>query len=359
MRSKECLENEKPSFYYYDLVKKAVCELYPIRTDKSETVKYFNLYLFADARFNAMKENNNGDNSNLTFELMDGEVDDVKAYPLRTEILHAIINDESFIYAYNIIVRGDNLYSPNHVLKGNKPKTLYADTPSKINEVIRNYKEDYPKKNLFEYLTDADNNEFYENRARDLKKNDNWWLEAFNLAYEVFDRFRVYSRTTSEALKIIEEINTDDEMLDRVTKEIICYMCENYSFDITKEKQIMLRMLSEMVKNNYEEQEFQVDVVFEDDEDENLKSLTCSQQTKGFLFLFDALGVNEGNTKKSELAKLIQLFTGKNLRNIQNRMKIDFNKPKDVSDLKLLSDSLRGVFPDISNRIDNYCNSAE
>ena len=35
-------------------------------------------------------------------------------------------------------------------------------------------------------------------------------------------------------------------------------------------------------------------------------------------------------------------------------MKIDLNKPKDVSDLKLLSDLLRGVFPEISDRIDNY-----
>jgi len=193
MRSKECLENERPSFYYYDLVKKAVYDLYPIRTDKRKTVEYFNSYLFADARFNAMKENNNGDILDRTFELMDGEVDDAKAYPLRTEILHAIINDESFIYAYNIIVGGNNLYSDNHILKGYEPKTIDKNTPNYINEVIRNYKEDYPKNNLYEFLTDKDNKEYYDNSTYYLKRSDSWWLKAFNLAYKVFDSFMFQS----------------------------------------------------------------------------------------------------------------------------------------------------------------------
>ncbi len=345
MRSKEYLENEKPSFLHYNQVKKAIYDLYPMRTDNIKTLEYFNNYLFADARYRASKE---------TFEPREGEVDKNIAAFVRVEIFNTIMQDESFIFVHNIIVLGDNFYGDSIPLKGHEPKTLDKDTHKNIKEVIRNYKEDYPKNSLCKYLTDKDNKEYHENSIYYLKKSNSWWIKAFNLAYKVFDSIRVRTQTTSEAIKFVEEINTGDELLDTVTREIICYMSENYSYDTTEEQKIMLGMLSCLIKNKYQEPEIKADMVCEADEDDAVGGLTCAQQTKGLLFLFDALGVNEVNTKKIELAKIIRLFTGKNLRNIQNRMKIDLNKPKDVSDLKLLSDLLRGVFPEISDRIDNY-----
>ncbi|MDD4698440.1 MAG: hypothetical protein PHR52_13005 [Fermentimonas sp.] len=344
MRSKETLENEKPSFFHYDLVKKAIYDLYPMRTNMIKTLEYFSNHLFADARYRASKEK---------FEPREGEVDKNIVANVRTEIFNTIMQDESFIFVHNCIILGDNFHGDSIPLKGYEPKTLDKNTDKNINEVIRNYKEDYPKNSLCKYLTDKDNKEYHENSIYYLKKSNSWWIKAFNLAYKVFDRIRVETQTTSEAIKIVEEINTGDEVLDTVTRDIICYMSANYSYDTTEEQKIMLGMLSCLIKNKYQEPENIVDMVCENDEDEAVGGMTCSQQTKGLLLLFDALGVNEGNTKKIELAKLIQLFTGKNLRNIQNRMKIDFERPKDVSDLKLLSAAFRETFPDISKRIDN------
>jgi hypothetical protein len=75
MRSKECLQNEKHTFRYYDLVKKTIYDLYPLRRDKIKTFEYLNRYLYADARYEAESKNCNGDISKENFELIDGEVD--------------------------------------------------------------------------------------------------------------------------------------------------------------------------------------------------------------------------------------------------------------------------------------------
>ena len=127
MRGKEYLEIEKPSFKYYDLVKKAIYDLYPLRTDKLNTFKYFNRYLYADARYHIEKE---------TFKLRDGEVDHDIAYLVRIEILNAIMYDDSLIYAYNIIVLGENSYTNYPKLKGYSPKVVDENTLSNINKLI-------------------------------------------------------------------------------------------------------------------------------------------------------------------------------------------------------------------------------
>src|SRR5690554_6945003 len=136
MRVKEYLEIEKQSFKYYDLVKKAIYDLYPLRTDKLNTFKYFNSYLYADARYHIEME---------TFKLRDGEVDHDIAYQVRIEILNAIMYDYSFIFAYNNIANGENTYSVCPRLKGFTTKTIDEETLDKIQKTIRNYKEDYPK----------------------------------------------------------------------------------------------------------------------------------------------------------------------------------------------------------------------
>ena len=342
MRSKDCLEIEKPSFYYYDLVKKAINDLYPLRADKRKTFEYFNLYLYSDARFRASKEK---------LELREGEVDIYEAYQVRIEILNAIMNDDSFIYAYNTIVLGDNIYSDNLSLKGYEPKTLDKDTFSNINEIISNYKEDYPKSSLCEYLTDKYNRDYYEKSTYYLEKKDSWWLEAFNLAYEVFDRLRVNSRTASEALEIIEEINTGDELLDTTSIEIICYMSEKYCYDVTDEQHIMLGLLSDLLKNSYRLPEKEVDVVADADEVNNSKVLTCSQQTKIIVFMLSHMGVNYKNTDKIKIARLIRGLTGRNLQNIRTRMEINYDSDHEIKDLKIIADFLNETLPFLSEKI--------
>ncbi|MDD4778531.1 MAG: hypothetical protein PHV53_09625 [Fermentimonas sp.] len=359
MRAKRLLKKRKINVDYYDVVKKTILDLYPLRTDKSKTFKYFNRHLFADQRLRSLTENTNEDNLNEKFELRKGEVNHTIAYQVRMEVLQYIMHDDSFIYAQNIIVLGENNYTDNHILSGYEPKTVSIETIDLITELIRNYKEDYPKTNLCEYLTDDDNKKFYDENSLILRKDDIWWLKVFNIAYEVFDYLRVNTETPSEAYSYVQELDSGDELLDSTVKEVICYLAEKHHFEITKKKSIMLNILSGWLKNNYIKPA-ETDVTTNNLEEDITEYeggqdfvFDCSQQTKGLLLLFDALGVNEDNTKKSELAKLIQLFTGKNLRNIQNRMKIDFDRPKDVSDLKLLSAAFRETFPAISKRIDN------
>ena len=351
MRSKECLETEKPSYYYYDLVKKAIYDLYPLRANKRKTFKYINRCLFADIREREFTRNHIGDISKTKFELREGEVDNNDAYQVRNEIINAIMHDESFIYAYNIIVLGENSYSDNIRLKGYEPKTLDKNTHSNIREVICNYREDYPKTRLCEYLTDEDNKAYYDNCSYKLKRKNSWWLEAFNLAYEVFDRLRVNSHTASEALEIIEEINTGDELLDTTSREIICYMSEKYCYDVTDEQRIMLGLLSDLLKNSYRVPEKEADVVADAGEVNNSIVLTCSQQTKIIVFMLSHMGVNYKNTDKIKIARLIHGLTGRNLQNIRTRMDINYDSDHEIKDLKIIADFLNETLPFLSEKI--------
>ena len=71
MRAKVYVETNKKDIYYYDHVKKAVYDLYPLRVDKIQTLEYFNDNLYADSRYRAFKKNNNDKIKESDFKELD------------------------------------------------------------------------------------------------------------------------------------------------------------------------------------------------------------------------------------------------------------------------------------------------
>jgi hypothetical protein len=351
MRSKECLQNEKHTFRYYDLVKKTIYDLYPLRRDKIKTFEYLNRYLYADARYEAESKNCNGDISKENFELIDGEVDPNIAALVRLEILNTILLDDTFIFAYNYLVHGDNTYTNYPKLKGYSPKVVDENTLNNINKLICSYKEDYPKNKLCMFLTDIDNKNYHDKSNYKLSKDYNWWLKAFNMAYEIFDKIRVNSSNVNEALITVEDINTGDDALDLTVKEIICYLSDRYNFDIAKEQRVMLSLLSDFIEDKYIKQLKEADLVSDRDETTTFGALTCSQQTKAIVLILKELGVNFNNTAKIIIARVIKVITGRNLQNIRIRMEINYKDEKDIKDLEVVADFFKELLPSLSKKI--------
>ena len=140
-------------------------------------------------------------------------------------------------------------------------------------------------------------------------------------------------------------------------------MSDKYNFDITEEQQVMLSLLSDYIKNKYIEKEvdmpsdgdgpIELNSKVEKSKESSKITLTCSQQTKVLMYVFNELGLDLDNTKKIKIAEFIGLITGKNVRNILDRMKIDFDKKSDIRDLKLIVELIRPILPEIAIKIEN------
>ena len=310
MRTKEYLEREKNNIYYYKIVKKSIYDLYPLREDRRKTAEYINKYLFADVRCRELTRNYYGDISDVEFELQPDEVKHTIAFAVRAQILHVIMHDDSFVFANNIIASGENSYFENSKQLAGLIKTTNGSTINNIHEIIRNYKEDYPKTNLCEYLLDTCNKNYVYNHPYKLCLYEEWWLRAFNMAYQVFDEIRVHLHKPFKAKNIIKNINTGDATMDRAVTEMVTYMIDNYNFNITAEDKEKLTILSDLLKSllessntvNEEPEEYktvqeqlekalieneQLKVRLSESEYNPKTGLTCSQSTKGLMFLLN------------------------------------------------------------------------
>ncbi|WP_298646324.1 hypothetical protein [uncultured Proteiniphilum sp.] len=112
--------------------------------------------------------------------------------PIRSGWKYYVISeDDTFIFAYNIIALGANKYGDYHRIMTCNLKEENLNTIPGIEQVCKEYKEDYPKTSLADYLLDDDNREVFNSKRCDLQKDEDWWLCAFNKAYEISDLIRV------------------------------------------------------------------------------------------------------------------------------------------------------------------------
>jgi len=254
MRAKEKLEFNKPEFEFYELVKKSIYDLYPLRTNKRKTEEYCDNHLFADARCREIFKINNCNHESVNFRENDDEIDHLISYRVRKEIQNAICDDKTFIYAYNIIERDHNPY--NDVYKSKslqlKPETL--TTSREIEEEISRYKEDYPKSNLSDYLIDEANFKFYNERFLNLSFDDEGWLFIFNKAYEIFDRIRTFASNPSQAHYMANNIYFGDKMLEDAIIDVLLLLIDNYSYDLTPEQVKKFRLLSFFIRKHRDPQ---------------------------------------------------------------------------------------------------------
>lgn len=371
MRAKEYLAYRRNDIYYYDSVSNAIQELYPLRFDRSETEEYFNRYLFADARSRA--ENN--------FVLREGEVDPSIAVAVRIEMRHVIAEDESFIYAYNIIAEGRNKFSRYETMKLCELKEENINTIHEIKEVYRQYREDYPKNVLSDFLLDPHNRDFHNSRNKELRRDKEWWLEAFNRAYALFDEIRTQLHRPYEARFLVMNLALDDEDLRRNVVDIVCCLLEHYDFRMSdermKKKEILLDLVRELDMNHNkplptprEIEEMKLALAAGDREiavlRETIANLTArlegNEEGRGmsvgetaltFYYLFDQLGVDFSNSDKTQWARFIHTLTGKSYQRVRNALIIDFDRKTTRKYLRNVASLFAELFPSIEEKIKN------
>lgn len=234
MRAKELLNNQREILKFYDRVKKTIDDLSPLRTDPRKTEEYTNSHLFADAQYLATHQD---DNKNVPPKIY-------KIFAVRTEILNILKEDDSFIYAHNIIAENRNGFTSMESLKTGEPKSVSDNTPQQIQEMIRRSKEDYPKESLDEYLLDEENAAFYHNRKRELERDNDWWLDAFNRSYALFDEMRAKLNDVWEARSVVKQLLPDDHLLKITVMEIVLCLMEHYNYQLDEERLKNMRFLS-------------------------------------------------------------------------------------------------------------------
>jgi uncharacterized coiled-coil protein SlyX len=264
MRAKEYLEINKKKIYHYDLVKKAVYDLYPLRNNKRQTEAYFNRYLFADVRYRSHAQYYADKPPSTIFNESENEIDKTIAHKVRMEILNVISGDDTFIFAYNIIALGANHYDDNHPIMTVNLKEENLNTVSYIEDVCKKYKEDYPKASLADYLLDDDNRTIFSNKRCDLQKDEEWWLCAFNKAYEIFDLIRAKVSDPFKSQYIVKNIFFNDKLLESTIVGIVKSLIDNYSYDLTDAQKKKFEMLSDNIDEYGNEHFLRIDETYLD-----------------------------------------------------------------------------------------------
>ena len=394
MRAKEYLEINKERILYFDIVKSAIDALGRLRNNKIETEEYFNRYLFADARYAAQKEE---------FELREGEVNKNYAYDVRMYIMNAVSSDESFIFTYNIILMQKNKYFYIASLNFCKLKEINCNTVSEIERVCSLYKEDYPNNNLMCFLHDDDNSLYYEEKQLVLNKDVDWWLSAFNEAYAIFDNMRLLLYEPFDAKRLITEYKNKDKELENTIIEIVKYLVAQYDYDLSDKQKKEIKLLSKLIdahfshikklsyvdkitelENVLKEKEEEYQKNFETNEeiieahentietqrkelktkeyeiaqlkkDMHFKGFSISQLNIFYYYIFNEIGINFINSKKTDWAKLISTISGKNEVNIRKALSIRFDDSATKKDMRIVAKTVNDLMPNISQSILNDC----
>lgn len=377
MRAKEYLEINKDQIFHYDIVKCAIDALCPLRNNKIKTEEYFNRYLFADARYLSNKKD---------FVLREGEIDVNYAPLVRINIIGAIYNDETFIFAYNIIVMQKNKYHKLIHLNCFKIKEINCKTMSDIERICILYKEDYPKQHLCEYLIDEENEEYARSKHCLQNGSIEWWNDVFNKAYEQFDIIRIKLMNGFDERTFVKSICTNDKKMNHEVIELVSHLFKNYSYDLDEVQERKYRILSDSLKitynlmnndanllsepevtmeNNYEKNEKnEIDrLKSETDrlkrENELLKQqlekdanvMTCSQQTMAFSYLLNHLGINTENTQKSIIARFMHPIIGRNEANIRKRLEFDYDDVNVKQNLRIVAEVFSEILPGTAEQI--------
>ena len=240
---------------------------------KRQTEAYFIGYLFADARYRSHVRNYAEKPPTTVFNERENEIDRTIAHKVRMEILNIISEDDTFIFAYNIIALVANSHDDYHRIMTVNQKEENLNTVSYIEDICKNYKEDYPKASLADYLLDDNNRAIFNNKRCDLQKDEEWWLCAFNKAYEIFDLIRVKASDPFKAQYIIKNIFFNDKVLESTIVGIVKSLIDNYSYDLTDAQKKKLEMLSDNI-DGYDNKHFlRIDEKYLD----NIRNLTLDE----------------------------------------------------------------------------------
>ncbi|HBH11798.1 MAG: hypothetical protein XD81_1580 [Bacteroidetes bacterium 38_7] len=146
MRAKEYLEANKQKICHYDLVKKVIYDLSPLRNNKQKTEEYCNRTLFPDLQGH-LTSNSTG---SLPATEMKPEraIDSSIANQIRYSILKVINRDNTFLFAHNFIVSKAKIFDNLLMLIDYKLRDENDTSVQQIEQECQKYRDDYPKTNL-------------------------------------------------------------------------------------------------------------------------------------------------------------------------------------------------------------------
>jgi len=87
--------------------------------------------------------------------------------------------------------------------------------------------------------------------------------------------------------------------------------------------------------------------------DAKTRGMTMPQQVLAFYYLFNELGISFNNSDKTQWARFINTFTGKNFQNIRTELNIDFESRKTQKNLRIVADLFAELFPRIQQKVIN------
>ena len=252
MRAIEYIENFKKSISNYDVLKRIIEELMPLRLDRDATEKYYNKYLINDIfyehhLFNLKEWELEGSEHKSRPEFVEENsfISHNDVYKIREDLLKVIINDKSFGYLFYFLASELNRKDvTNNII-------ICVPNDKTINDAVKGYRDLYSSYNLMDYLEDDINYEFYTESNRNNTISDEEWINIFSEAYNLFDIIRVNLNTPDKALKIIINYVHPDEEVKRMIVSFLCDLFQDYEFDLDDKAQRKFEIFSDKILNYY------------------------------------------------------------------------------------------------------------
>lgn len=129
--------------------------------------------------------------------------------------------------------------------------------------------------------------------SEEISRDEEWWLSAFNMAYELFDRVRIKALEPFKVQYMVKNIYYNDEKLEETVVGIVHNLLLNYSYDLSNEQKLKFELLKNQVEDYWDNQYYAIDdqQVMEVDS-QNLEKVNWKKLTKNFNYQIITNGVS-------------------------------------------------------------------
>lgn len=229
MRANEFLSLNGSRIRHYSHVQQVLHELAPLRSNRQATVDYFNQHLSADIRLkNYLLQKQLYEQGNAMqvevpfFESLENEIPSNIAMTVRDELFEVIKEDASYGYLFYLLGTEQNA-------RHNAQPIDCMPKEERILEALRIQRDDYPKKDLGDYLDDDFNYEEYDRLVKDHIYGDNseMLLRHFNFGYEIFDQLRIHRHKVSDVRLYLQGLAFENEIEKTEILKFVCRMAQS------------------------------------------------------------------------------------------------------------------------------------
>ncbi len=249
MRAIEYIENFKKSISNYDILKRIIKDLMPLRLDRDATEKYYDKYLINDIQYEShlfsLKEwEFEGSNplNRPEFIVEDSFISQNDACKIREDLLMAIFKDKSFGYLFYFLASERNRKDPTD------DSIRYVPDNEEIKDAVKGYIDLYSSYNLIDFLENDFNYNFY-NQYNWLYDLDEEWINIFNDAYNLFDNIRVNLNTPDNALKYIKDYEHPVESIKLTIVLFLCDLFIEYKYDLDEKAERKFEIFHRKLKD--------------------------------------------------------------------------------------------------------------